>query len=353
LRNHFTWIATVLLGVSVCANADTINFTQFVPSGPIATATGPGGNNATIAFTYAGNKFVGSVYNGDYQLYQTNLSGGGVTPFGTPVPGSGVFEVVLGASTGNGGFTNGNVFAGSGANGNIYQYANAGGAPSLFASLPGPAGQVRQIFFDPGSGFGGNMLVSTTSGGIYKVDHTGAVSLLASVGADAEGMDIAPSDWGPFAGDLMVTSETLNTMELISPGGVVTPTGLSLPGAETVGAIPTTLDNSNPLFGFYVANYPLDIQFASANQFITQGLLGDVIVTDEFGGSTAWDIHWNGSSFVRTPFSFTGNSISQFEDGIFVTAQRVANTTPEPSSVLLLITVLAGVGVLAKRRLSA
>jgi hypothetical protein len=44
---------------------------------------------------------------------------------------------------------------------------------NLFATLPGTAGQVRQIFFDPGSSFGGDMLVTTTSGNVYRVNSSG------------------------------------------------------------------------------------------------------------------------------------------------------------------------------------
>src|ERR1019366_8245039 len=150
---------------------------------------------AVIAFNYAGNKFVGSLYPNDAQLYQTNLSGGVVTTFGTPIPGANN-EIVLGVATNQAGWTSGNVFAGSGANGQIYQFANSGGSPTLFATLPVAAGQVRGILFDPGSTFSGNMLVSTTSGNIYQLTSGGSVIPLASIGADTEGMDIAGSAWG-------------------------------------------------------------------------------------------------------------------------------------------------------------
>jgi hypothetical protein len=349
---HCSWIAVLLLAVSAPVRADDISFSTFVSTSNINAAEG--GNNSTIAFTFAGNKFVGSVYLGtdNNQLYQTNLSGGGVTQFGSPIPGASG-EVVVGASLGQGGFAAGNIYAGSQANGQIYRFANGGGAPALFATLPGAAGAVRQIFFDPGSSFGGNMLVSTTSGNIYTVNSLGVSTLLKSVGEDTEGMDIATSAWGKYAGNLLVTSEGSGTLRLISSTGVVTVVG-SFPGAETVSAVPLTLNASDPLQGFYVANYASNIQFAAASNFA--GLLGDVVVTNEFGGSTAWDVHYNGDAlgtFTITPFTFTGNAISQFEDGIFVTPTREIETgTPEPSSLLMLGTGMLGLGAsFLKRKL--
>jgi hypothetical protein len=362
MKKYWPSLAVTLLAFSAAAHASNISFSTFVAAGAIDTAetgtsalNGNGANslNSTIAFTYAGNKFVGSVYF-DNQLYSTNLNGGGVTLFGSALPDSSgaVGELVLGASLGLGGFANGNVFAGSGANGNIYQYANSGGAAALFATLPGVAGQVRQIFFDPGSTFGGNMLVSTTTGRIYEVNSSGAVTLLASVGEDTEGMDIASSSFGPDAGFLLVTSEGSGTLRAISPAGVVSVVATGLSGAETVSVVPPGLDLSNPLEGFYVANYPLNIQFASAGQFISQGLLGSTIVTSETGGSLAWDVAFNGSTFTVSQFNFNGNQINQFEDGIFVTPQRITDTgtAPEPSSILLLGTGLLGLGTTLKRK---
>jgi hypothetical protein len=132
---------------------------------------------------------------------------------------------------------------------------------------------------------------------------------------------------------LLVGSENSGTLRLVSSTGAITVVG-HVPGAETVSFVPLNLDPTDPLQGFYVANYTQNIQFAAASNFV--GLQGDAVVTDEFGGSAMYDIHYNGSGFTVTPFTFTGNTIQQFEDGIFVTEQRETDTTPEPASLLLL-----------------
>ena len=140
---------------------DILGFSTFVAAPTIDSASGSQG---TIAFTYAGTQFIGSTYHSD-QLYSTPLGGGTATAFGTALPFA--FDpgaVVVGASLGNGGFANGAVFAASEYSGQIYKYASSGGTPTLFATIPGLGGVngIRQIFFDPGSGFGGDMLVKTT-----------------------------------------------------------------------------------------------------------------------------------------------------------------------------------------------
>lgn len=332
-----------------------VTFSTFIPSSAINAALG---QNNTIGITYAGDKFVGSVYVGtnNLQLYQSDLGGGSVQKFGAPLP-TGGGEPVLASGLGQAGFAAGAIYA-SGADSRIYRYASGGGAPVLFGSTD-DGSAVRQIFFDHGSNFGGRMLVTTTTGHILSYDAGGTRTLIASVGEDTEGMDIASSHYGKYAGQLLVASEGSGLIRAIKADGTVTvlqlrdtsgnATRISL--AETVSTVPLDLGLSgNPLEGFYVANYATDVQKAGAGQFA--GLLGDTIVTSEFGAnSPLWDLHYNGDLLDTFTVTQVGTLPGQSEDGIFVTAQRIKdvnNTVPEPTA--LVAAGLLALGWASRRR---
>jgi hypothetical protein len=97
--------------------------------------------------------------------------------------------------------------------------------------------------------------------------------------------------------------------------------------------------SGNPVEGFYGVNYPLDIQKASASEFVPYA--GDAIVTDEFGHGI-YDVSASGAGFNINNIGYFPN---QPEDSIFVTAETVkVHGAPDGASTALLL--LGGLGLL-------
>jgi hypothetical protein len=328
-------VPRALAGVALAVfawHAQAVTFNTFVSSSDLSATLG---NNATIGFAYAGDKFVGSVYFGsnNNQLYSTDLTGANVQKFGSPIAGfSG--EIYVSSSLGIGGFGNRDVYAGSEAQGQVWRIAHDGSSQSLFAS--GLAGGVRSIAFDPYGLYGHDMIVATNAGNVYRVDDAGVATLLANVGEDAEGLSFAPQTFGTYAaGTLFVASEGSGSLRAIAPDGTKSTAISGLGGAEMVSFVPLNLGSSgNPVEGFYASAYPVDIVKADAADFMPY--IGDAIVTSETGHGV-FQIHWDGSQFVSTSIA---TFPAQPEDGIFVTADLIRPPVPEPATWALMLSGL-------------
>lgn len=315
---------TIAVLVSLNAQVHAITYTNFVTQADLAAALS---NNATIGFTYAGNKFVGSVYFGtnNNQLYSTNLTGGSVAPFGAPIPGySG--EIYVNSSLGIGGFGDRDIFAGSEASNTIYRVSNDGTTQGPFVTS-GITGGVRSIGFDPYGLYGYQMVLATNAGNVYTVDSSGTPTLLVNTGEDTEGIGFAPQQFGPYPkGTLFTASENSGSIRAIAPNGAVSLV-TSISGAEMLAFVPLNLGASgDPVEGFYAAAYPVNIAKADASEFVAYK--GDLVVTDEYGHGV-YHVHWNGASFDKT---LLGSFPAQPEDGVFVSLDIII---PEPPTYLL------------------
>jgi hypothetical protein len=351
--------AAVALTVSL--NVSAVTFNTYVQQSSIDGAL-PGGARP-IGFAYAGNKFVGSVWFGpnNNQLYQTNLAGTVVTTFGNPIPGA-TDELYVSSSLGLGGFGNGDIYSSNGVQGGLYRFSNNASSQGVFTVTGATALNsefVKGIAFDPFGNYGNNMLVSTNAGHIYTVTSSGVATLLATINGPTgapqvlEGIDFAPSTFGPLAGQAVVASESANTLFAVDPGGLVTDMstvfGVTVGAAEEIGFVPLNLGLGGTLEGFYAAGFPNQgINKADASEFV--GMLGDAIVTSENG--TAADpvsqVHWDGTKFVvTTPIGFLHG---QAEDGIFVT-QAIIRDIPEPATLALLALAFVGIGFAKPREL--
>jgi hypothetical protein len=342
-RIHF--LVGIALALTVCSPAFAITYA------PFTTPPSPG----SVGFTYAGNKFVGSIAgNGTGLLYETDLFGGNVQVFAPTVnlANAPSTEHYVAASPGIGGWTGGEIYVADGSN--VVHISNSGASSNTFVS--GLGGEIRGIAFDLAGGYGNNMLITTTAGNVYRVTPGGTASLVANVqlggnSVSLEGLDIAPAGFGTFGGQLFVASETSDSVFAVSSGGVVTKLtngslgDITIPSAEQLTFVPLNLGISgSPLEGLYSGNYAPNVLFANGSQFV--GMEGDMILTGELTDKIT-RIHWNSgiSQFVVTGEGLfpnnNGNLPSpQPEDGLFITPQLLAAlppnyNVPEPSSVAL------------------
>lgn len=318
------------------------------------------GSSSTIGFSYAGDKFVGSIYFNN-QLYQTDLNGQSVAKFGAPLPiASGVAgEIYVSSSLGLGGFASRAIFAGSEAAGTVWTYANnATPATAAIQFATGLSGDVRSIAFDPYGNYGYNMVVATQTGNVYRINSAGVPTLLASLGSDSEGLDFTPQQFGNIpAGTLVVLSEGSGRVTAIAPNGQKTDLGLQFIAPEMLSFVPLdfalTLD---PLAGFYAADYPVQVIKAASSDFAAYA--GQAIVTEETT-HRVFAISWDStsSSFVATNI---GTFPHQPEDGIFVTAAILdpgcttrpggCAQVPEPGGLALLLAGLLGMAYVGQQR---
>lgn len=314
---------TTLLLHATAARAD-IALNVFTNPHPVVSG-------GTIGFAYAGDKFVGSVQaDGLGVLYQTDLSGGNVQLFAPTVSipgGSPSAEHFVAASLGKGGFPSRDVYVAA-ADG-IVHITNDGSSSDTFVA--GLSGAVRGILFDAIGTYGNDMLVTTNSGNVYRIDSAGTPSLLAAVGEDTEGLDIAPlgAQFGAFDGQVIVASEGSGLLRAIATDGTVNVINPSIPvpSAEELTFVPLDLGASgNPVEGFYGSDYPPDVVKADVAEFVSMN--GDAIVTGETT-HTVHRVHWNGSAFEITQIGMFPN---QPEDGIFVTVAIIGTTTTTSSS---------------------
>jgi PEP-CTERM motif len=329
-----------------------LTFNPFVTS---AELNGAVGDIDAIGFSFAGNKFVGSTYFNN-QLYQTDLNGNNAAKFGAPLPiaSGNAGEIYVSSSLGLGGFASRSVFAGSQNLGTVWTYANgATTATAATVFVSGLVGGVRSIAFDPYGNYGGDMIVATFAGRIYRVNSGGVATQIANLGVDTEGLDFTPQAFGPIAsGMLVVLSEGDGHVRAIDPNGVITDLGLLFNTPEMISFVPLNFDQTlDPLAGFYAARYPTEVVKSSAADFAPY--LGQAIVTEE-NTHDLYAISWDGSKFVKT---FIGDFGGQPEDGIFVTSAILnpcatpdACKVPEPSSMALVAFGLAGLAFTRRRK---
>lgn len=210
-----------------------------------------------------------------------------------------------------GGFTPGELFTGTGVPGVIARISPDGSVvQNPWVTLPGEPGLMRgSLYVDRTGVYGGDLIVVTTAGRVWRVTSLGAATQLASLGTHLEGLTTVPNDatkYGPWAGQILAGAEGQGRIYTIDAQGI---TNFYLLGInpEDIDIIPA---NQN-FFGVDFGSATL--WGAGPSQFTS--MVGDILIAQEFPG-ILWHVHWTGTQFQVTNVA----QVTQWEHVTFSTA---------------------------------
>lgn len=228
------------------------------------------------------------------------------------------------------GFTPGELFTGTGDPGVIARISPDGAkVQRAWVRLRGESGLLRgSLFQDRYCVFGGDLIVVTTTGGVWRVRNDGTQTRVANLGAHLEGLTTVPDDvdrYGPWAGKILVGAEEQGRMYAIAADGTMTSYALGLTVED--------LDIVPPDASFYGVDFQgRRIVTAGPEQWTDK--VGDMVIAEENG--QLWDARWDtaSSAFILAHLA----RVAQWEHVTFSTARiitRPPTRTPVPSATPL------------------
>jgi hypothetical protein len=199
---------------------------------------------------------------------------------------------VAAARTTHGGFMAGELFTGTGVAGQVARISPDGSTVLLpWITLPGETGLLRgALHMDETGVFGGDLLVATDAGSVWRVDGFGNATLVGSAGTALEGLMTLPDDprYGPWAGKAVSCSENGAGYFAFDPaGGPVTQVDLGIATCENVALI-------QPNQYYYTVDFGGQTLWRVSPTELAD-VVGDVLSGEEFPGNI-WRIRWNAAT---------------------------------------------------------
>jgi sugar lactone lactonase YvrE len=152
--------------------------------------------------------------------------------------------------------------------------------------LPGEDGLLRgSLFQDRYCVFGGDLIVVTTTGGVWRIAATGKSKRVASVGTHLEGLSTVPNDparYGPWAGKILAGAEDQTRIYAFAEDGTTQHWNL--------GILVEDIDIVPPNMNFFGVDYAgRRLVGADVTQWLDK--VDDVVIAQESGA--LFDVRWN------------------------------------------------------------
>jgi len=259
-----------------------------------------------------------------------------------------------------GGFQPGELFVGTGTPGVVARVSADGSTiEDPWVTLPGENGLLRgSLHVDRTGVFGGDLIVVTTEGGVWRVSSSGNATKLADVGERLEGLTTIPNDeekYGPWAGKILAGAEEESRIYAIDADGNF--------DFYELGIEPEDIDVIAGSENFFGVDYGGSTLWGAPPAEFAE-MVGDVLIAQEHPG-ILWHVRWDGEEFDVNEVA----RVSQWEHVTFSSAgiSEVAvlpptTETDDGSGIVLLalgvlaIVIVAGTAggmLLARRRRAA
>ncbi|HEY0343048.1 MAG TPA: choice-of-anchor P family protein [Solirubrobacteraceae bacterium] len=222
-----------------------------------------------------------------------------------------------------GGFATGELFTGNGKPGEVVRVSPDGSTiQDPWVTLADPGLMRGGLFQDRFCVAGGDLIIVTTAGGVWRIKSDGSARQLASLGVHLEGVTTIPDDpakYGPWAGKILTGAENEGLFWTIDPT-----TGAAT--SYSLGVNPEDVDIVPPNENFFGVNFGgSQLMGAPASEFCN--IRGDVVSAQESG--VLWDVHWSGTQFVTTNLA----QVTQWEHVTFAPVGIVEIPPPPAASI--------------------
>jgi RHS repeat-associated protein len=209
-----------------------------------------------------------------------------------------------------GGFPAGELFTSTGVPGVIAR-VNASGATvqNPWVTLPDETGAIGGLYLDRTGVFGGDLLVVSTTGGVWRVNALAEATKIASLNTRLAGVTSVPDDpdrYGPWAGKILAGAKDLSQLYVIDVQGQTSTMQLDVQ-PQDIDLVPAQ-ENF-----FAVDTVGRKVWGASDGAFAA--IIGDILVTQQSPGVIK-RLRWDGVEFVVSPLA----SATEFKQVAFAPA---------------------------------
>lgn len=233
-------------------------------------------------------------------------------------------KIATARSKNPGGFTVGDLFVGNGVDGQIVRITQNGASViNPWVDLPGDNnGLIRgSLYVDRTGVFGGDLMVVTTNGEVWRITSAGVPTPLATItGVHLEGAAVVPDKparFGPIAGRLIVGAEAVGLMYAFAPDGSY--------DTYNLGVAVEDIDVISGKENFFGVNFGTSTLLgAEAAQW--EKMMGDVVLAQETvtpGTSGLFRLKWDGSTLIAQPIPLSAQqtaTVGQWEHVTFAAA---------------------------------